>query len=35
VIANSVFTGIGTDGKVCIYSHASVELVADVTGYTA
>ncbi|MDW3216586.1 MAG: hypothetical protein R8G01_21515 [Ilumatobacteraceae bacterium] len=34
VISNSVFTGIGSDGTVCIYSHAAVDLVADVTGYT-
>ena len=34
VIANSVFTGIGTNGTVCIYSHASTHLVVDATGHT-
>ena len=33
IIANSVFTGIGTGGTVCIYSHASTDLVVDVTGF--
>jgi hypothetical protein len=34
VIANSVFTGIGTDGTVCIYTYATTDLIADVTGHT-
>jgi hypothetical protein len=33
VIANSVFTGIGSGGKVCIYTHAAADLVVDVMGH--
>ena len=33
-IANSVFTGVGPGGKVCIYNLTGVDLVADVAGYT-
>lgn len=33
-IANAVFTGIGTNGMVCIYTHAGTDLVVDVSGHT-
>jgi peptidoglycan hydrolase-like amidase len=32
-IANGVIAPIGTDGKVCIYSHAGTDLVVDVAGW--
>lgn len=34
VIANSVFTQVGVDGKVCIYTLSAVDIVVDVTGHT-
>ena len=30
VVSNSVLAKIGADGKVCIYTHAAVDLIADV-----
>jgi hypothetical protein len=32
-IANSVVTKVGSNGKVCIFTHAQAHLIADVTGY--
>lgn len=32
-VANSVISGIGTDGKVCLYTSSSTHLVVDVNGY--
>ena len=32
-IANSVITKVGTNGSVCVYTHARVHVIADVTGY--
>jgi len=31
-IANSVTSGVGTDGKVCIYSSAATDVIVDVNG---
>ena len=33
VVANAAVTKIGTDGKVCINTHAASDIVVDVTGY--
>ncbi len=32
-IANSVITKVGTNGKICIFTHAQAHVIADVTGY--
>ena len=32
-IPNAVIAKIGTNGKVCIYTHATTDLIADVNGY--
>jgi hypothetical protein len=32
-IANSVITKVGTNGRVCIYTHSRAHVIADVTGY--
>ena len=32
-IPNAVFTRLGTDGRVCIYSDAATDLIVDVNGY--
>ncbi|MBI5088144.1 MAG: hypothetical protein HZB15_04585 [Actinobacteria bacterium] len=32
-VANVVIAGVGTGGRVCMFSNASVHLVADVNGY--
>ena len=32
-VANSVTVGVGVDGAVCIFSFATTNLIADVTGY--
>ena len=34
VIPNAVLAKIGTDGKICIYSLATTDIVIDVNGYT-
>jgi len=33
-VANSVVTGIGTAGSVCLYSSSTTQLVVDVNGYS-
>ena len=33
VVANTVFAKLGTGGKVCIYTHATVGAAVDVTGF--
>jgi hypothetical protein len=33
-VANSVISGISTDGKVCLYSSAATQLIVDVNGYS-
>ena len=30
---NLVVVGVGTDGKVCLYTHGGTDLIADITGY--
>ena len=30
---NLVIVGVGTDGEVCVYTHAGAHLIADVTGW--
>ncbi|MFW2332224.1 CAP domain-containing protein [Ilumatobacter sp.] len=32
-IANSVITKVGSNGKVCIFTHAQAHVIADVTGF--
>ena len=32
-IANGIIAKVGTDGRVCIYTHAAAHLVVDVDGY--
>jgi len=32
-IANSVVTKVGSNGKVCIFTHSQAHVIADVTGY--
>ncbi|MEQ1702666.1 MAG: hypothetical protein ABMA25_21355, partial [Ilumatobacteraceae bacterium] len=32
-VANAVTTALGVDGKVCLYTSATVNLIVDVTGY--
>lgn len=32
-IPNAVITKIGTDGRVCLYTHSPTHLIADVNGY--
>jgi len=31
--ANLVIVGVGTDGKVCLYTHSGTDLIADATGW--
>jgi hypothetical protein len=35
VVSNLVFTRVGAGGKVCVYSSAATDVVADVQGYVA
>ena len=35
VVANAVLAKVGTGGKVCIYTKAATDIVADVNGYVA
>lgn len=32
-VGNAVFAKLGTDGKVCVYTHAATHLVVDAAGY--
>lgn len=32
-IANSVVTPVGSDGKICVYSSAATDVLADIAGY--
>ncbi len=34
VVANAVLAKIGTNGRVCIYTSAATDIIADVNGFT-